>query len=684
MSVRDDERAQAIQVGAILLFGVLIILLATYQAFVVPNQNREIEGNHIESVAADFQDLRSEILSVTDRAQDPSVTLKLGVQYPARVVALNPPPPTGTVRTVAAPNTDVNVTVTSAVGLDGEAGDFWTGTNRSFNSGAVSYRPNYNEFRNAPTMVVDNTLLYHAFPERNLTRAGQQLVDGKRLSLVAINGSLDRTESGPVTVDVQAVSASSRRLSITNETGDNVTVEFASRLDAGRWTDELRDDDQFVDQGGHVVDVTDALIAGTDFREVRVELEGDVTYSLGMKKIGLGTRVADELPAYLTDVGGDSRTIQEGSSTTLPVEVRDRFNNPMSGVSVNGSVEAGSQNGTLAAATVTTDEDGRAIFEYEADQIDGASPTFQVNVTYEGEPGTGFDPAVAENASMNVTVQNTDGSGAGGGGGGNAYATSWLDPSGQTGVTCPNGADGTCTVDASQTGTATLTMQTSPTAVNAEVDYSLNDTAIGSLDPLTGETDSSGENSTDFSPTQEGAVKLFTSSGGSGDTLVLKVINVVLDLVFNNDATAEDGPDGDSVAGGVEFTMTNQYSQSLEITEVEIGDPPGPANVLDDEVTPNDEPQRTELYVEADSNDGWVDVSGGTSLPVTFDMDSSGFNNNGNPTATSGSTLRFFLYEFEQNNGDRVDMSGESFDVTVFYELSNGTTDTTTMTVSPS
>ena len=37
-----DERGQAIQIGAVLLFGLLIISFASYQAFVVPNQNKQI------------------------------------------------------------------------------------------------------------------------------------------------------------------------------------------------------------------------------------------------------------------------------------------------------------------------------------------------------------------------------------------------------------------------------------------------------------------------------------------------------------------------------------------------------------------------------------------------------------------------------------------------------------------
>lgn len=155
-------------------------------------------------------------------------------------------------------------------------------------------------------------------------------------------------------------------------------------------------------------------------------------------------------------------------------------------------------------------------------------------------------------------------------------------------------------------------------------------------------------------------------------------------LVFNNDAVAKDGPDLDSVRGGVEFTVTNQFGQNAEILSVEVTSPTGPANGLDDQVTPNDEPQSTEIYVAGDANDGWVDIGGGTALPETFDMDTDGINNNGNPEVTSGGTFNFYLYEFEQQTGgfeSRRDMSGRSFDVTLEYQLADGTTNTKTFTV---
>ena len=64
MDLLGDRRGQSIQIGAIILFGALIILLSTYQAFVVPDQNREVEFKHSQAVQNDLKEFRSGVISV--------------------------------------------------------------------------------------------------------------------------------------------------------------------------------------------------------------------------------------------------------------------------------------------------------------------------------------------------------------------------------------------------------------------------------------------------------------------------------------------------------------------------------------------------------------------------------------------------------------------------------------------
>lgn len=670
MSIADDGRAQAIQVGAILLFGVLILLLASYQAFVVPNQNREVEANHHETVTTQMQELRDAIVSIPSTAVDTSVTLRLGTTYPARVVAVNPGPPAGAIRTLGTTDPAVNLTVANAVATDREVDDFWNGTNRTYDTGALVYQPGYNEFQNAPTAVYENTLLYHRFRSETLTRAGQRVVDGTRLGLVAINGSMDTAETGAVSLDLRAESASSRRIPISNATDENVTVSFASQYGADRWTDELRTDGEFVADGGHVVDVTNSTIPGSGFERIHLELEGDVTYTLGMAKVGLGTGVEGEEVAYLADLGADSRTIQEGSTATLVVEARDALNNPVTGVPVEGRVESAPQSGSLVDSTVSTDGEGRAVFEYDAESVDGPSPTFRVDFSFLGEPDGSFDPSGPANASMNVTVQNTDGSGVGGGGGSDgAYATTWQDPSGQVGVTCPGGVDDTCTLDASQNPLPTLEMVTTPTADGADVQYSVNDTSVGTVEPADGTTDENGENATEFDPALDGVVQVFTSSGGSGDVLTLEVVNVVEDLIYNNDATADEPayePDGEP--SRVAFTVTNSHSSEITITDFTFES---------SSISPSGQIREDQL---GDFHEFWIDTDGdgasdGDADPFLASIDEGEtVALDTEATMSADSTAEVRLYHFGQSSsGNARDMVGEDATVTIHYEDAGGT-----------
>jgi hypothetical protein len=415
MSLRDDDRAQAIQVGAVLLFAVLILLLSTYQAFIVPDQNREIEANHVDTVTQQLQDLRNAIVSLPGTTAGRSVTVTLGVDYPARMVALNPPPVVGSLRTVGTDDDSVEFTIEEARAVDDETADFWNGSSRAYPDGGIRYVPDYHEFQDGPVVYYENTLLTHRFDGGNLTRASQRVVDGRRLSVVSLDGSLDVSATESVAVDVEAISAADRRVALTNQSGENVSLRLASQYDADRWETELRDQDEFVDQDGHVVSVTEASIAGTPFDVVEIELEQNVTYVVRMAKAGVGTGTEAEAKAYMTDVRGDGANVQGGENATLVVETRDRYNNPVSGVTVFADVGDGS----LSPSSVDTDAAGQAAFEYTAPP--GSPGDVAVNFSFLGPPDADFNASTPENVSSTVHV--SGGGGGGGGGGSNEFTS---------------------------------------------------------------------------------------------------------------------------------------------------------------------------------------------------------------------------------------------------------------------
>ncbi|MEA5385889.1 hypothetical protein VB779_01360 [Haloarculaceae archaeon H-GB11] len=135
-----DERGQSIQVGAILLFATVIVAFSIYQAFVIPDQNRAVEFNHNLEVGQQVEQLRSAIVASPGRTGREPVVIKLGVRYPERAIALNPPPVSGSLRTEGTTDPDVNVSIQNA-DVSGETGDFWDGTSRNYSSGFVVYSP---------------------------------------------------------------------------------------------------------------------------------------------------------------------------------------------------------------------------------------------------------------------------------------------------------------------------------------------------------------------------------------------------------------------------------------------------------------------------------------------------------------------------------------------------------------
>ena len=392
MDFGGDERGQSIQIGAILLFAVLIVSFSSYQAFVVPEQNRGIEFNHNQDVQSQLQDLRNAIVSAT--GSDEAVSVALGTRYPSRAVARNPGPPSGSLRTVGTTDETVALTISNAQ-ASGETGDFWNQT-RSYNTGAIAYQPGYNRYTTAPRTVYDTTTLYNEFPSGTIVIANQSFIDGTELSLVVLNGSLSRTAAGSTSVDVRSVSTSTRQVRLEDD-GSPITITFTSIRSGAYW--------QFLESTQSTVTDVSGTSRGDGRFDVAVTLDDSRTYELRLTKVGVGTGVTNEDAAYLTAIGDAERTVTRGQRVELPLEVRDRFNNPPangSEMTVEASLDG---SGALEETTQTPDADGRVTFVYAAT---GSTGEQTIDVSYVGVDGS-FDASTPQNVSITVDVQ-SDGS----------------------------------------------------------------------------------------------------------------------------------------------------------------------------------------------------------------------------------------------------------------------------------
>ncbi|MFB6244210.1 MAG: hypothetical protein ABEH80_08925, partial [Halobaculum sp.] len=210
----------------------------------------------------------------------------------------------------------------------------------------------------------------------------------------------------------------------------------------------------------------------------------------------------------------------------------------------------------------------------------GGEETLQLDVTNLSTPGP-------------TTVS---GSGSGGGGGGGAYAVAWKAPSG-TGVDCPKGAEGVCTINASKTNAVDLTAVTVPQVTGTTVSYAVGNGSVGSLTPGTESTGPGGTATTTFRPSANGTTTVYTTSGASGDALEVRVIKLFREQLGEIGFVSHE----QSVAGEWEtVTFSQSYQNPVVVTGGLTFNDSAPANVRIRDVTSTsfefriDEPSETE------------------------------------------------------------------------------------------
>ena len=527
MQFGDDERAAAIQVGAVLLFGMLIISMATYQATVVPDQNKGVEFNHNQKVQGQMQDLRNSVVSVPSGDGGSSVTVDLGTTYPSRTLFVNPGPAYGSLRTVGTDNESVNISVENATvpNTDDATYDVWNGTEREFGTGAVVYRPNYNEYDNAPTTIYEHSLLYNQFRNANLTVSDQRLVNGRTISLVTVDGNLSENGMGSASVTAEPVSASSNSITVEGD-GAPINITVPTRLGNDTWREALAEE---IDKG-NVVGMSHESGPG-EYTLLTISLNESRTYDLQMAKVGLGPGVDDEpSDPYVVDVAGDGETVSPDENQTLVAEVRDEYNNPVSGRDVNASV-SGSAGGTVTPTVGTTGSDGRVAFTYDPDSTGTA--TIEANISASG----------GDRKRVEFEVQVSSSGGGGGGPYTIAYNRTDIDAADGT-VNCYD-ANETCVYDVNADGDNTFTLfaETTPPITGADVDFAHNGSvAVNRIANEDAETDENGEAIADLEATgTPGDAEVYVSTPVDSASLIVKVIGTLaeLDVTFLESSNSE-------------------------------------------------------------------------------------------------------------------------------------------------
>ncbi|WP_336327181.1 Ig-like domain-containing protein [Halovenus sp. HT40] len=553
MRFLSDNRAQSIQVGAVLLFGILIILLSTWQAFVIPDQNEGIEFNHNEDVQQQMTELRTTVNSMPDSATTRSATVDLGVRYPSRTIFRNPPPVSGTLETRGTTEPGVNISIANAQAADTEAvgtGDFWDGTTRSYSSGAIQYRPSYNQYDNAPTTIYEQSVLYNRF-EREGTQlpiTDQTIVQDGRLSLVALNGSLSETRVDSTSVDLEPLSTQTSQVEIEQTGSAPITIEFPTRMAESRWQELI--------PSQHTVTTVDGAFPDSERSLLRIELdESRETYQLQLAKVGVGTGTTVPGSAYLSGLSGNGTEVERGDSVELTLEVRDDFNRPLSGE----EVYADAAEGTIDTSG-TTNSNGEVTFTYETDSTVPTGPN-EIDFSIDGPIEAGYDDSSPTNLTMVVDVFTTTTDS-----GQQAYEVRWLSPADEPGT--ENCDETSCTLNYTVAQSLDLDMETVPTADGVSTEFGVENRNIGVVSPNVVQTDPDGTATTTFEPQANGTVKVYTWGGGSGDVIDVTVekFGVTQAGGLSNARITDLVPAAGSQMQIVEFTLEEELPSDETVT----------------------------------------------------------------------------------------------------------------------
>lgn len=419
MDTFGDARGQSTQIGAVLLFAIAIIALSIYQASVIPAQNEAAEFEHSQQVREDLLTVHNAIIAATDGGGR-SVLVALGLRYTPRLVGVNPGPVSGTIRTLDGAPWNGSIVIDNATAT-GETGDYWTGTPRRFETSAIAYRARYHEHEGAGRLVTENTVFYQQFDDRKLLATGQHLVDGRRIGLVSLTGSLQQSGTRAQSISIRALSADETAVPV-RSSGGPITITVPTRLSAATWRSMLDEDGELAADGGYVVGVT----PGDRPETVRIELAAGETYLIDSSLVAVGSVGHRPTAAYLTS--DDAPIVPEGGTARIEMTVRDAYDTGIAGVTVR--VATARSDSSVAPQTAISGADGTMTVTYTApDEVTGVEATDRVVASLDVDPASGVDGTTARNVSIPVIVQSR-GSGGSGGSTTETYPTAFDDGDG--------------------------------------------------------------------------------------------------------------------------------------------------------------------------------------------------------------------------------------------------------------
>ena len=320
----SDDRGVSEVVGAILVFGILVTLLGIIQAQAVPDQNREVEIQHTAQVQEDLIKFHEVASAVAAGGDEQSVAVQSGTGYPSRLLFFNPPRVQGAVSTTGSQTVEIR-----NIKASGETDDYFTddaGNDLDLSTRRIEYNAGYNELQDDPTIRYEYGVLYSNYSDGTTIQNEGSVVDGNDINLIFTAGDYNRTSSTSQSLAVRPVSAPSRSVTVDNVSGagNNITLVLPSELPESEWQELYASSDSVVNIDKPSPDT------------VEIELDGSKQYNLRTSQIALGTDVPEEDGYYIVPSAPNSTSVAQGGTANVRYEVRDRYNNPVSNVTVEG------------------------------------------------------------------------------------------------------------------------------------------------------------------------------------------------------------------------------------------------------------------------------------------------------------------------------------------------------------
>ena len=226
----DDSRGISALIGVMFLFAFAVILISMNQAYIVPQENSEIEFQHFQDTRSDMVSVQNSVLTAgkADVSQYP--TVQLGTNYPPRIFAVNPPPASGTLRTSEA----YDIVITNESDTERISTRF------------IQYRPGYNELEVGPTWY-ENSILY-----LGETRHGGRVIyedqefvtDGNTLRITALQNEFDQSGTGRASLELYPTEATTAD---DIPTGD-IDITVPTRLTADEYWGDAMQGQSFYDE----------------------------------------------------------------------------------------------------------------------------------------------------------------------------------------------------------------------------------------------------------------------------------------------------------------------------------------------------------------------------------------------------------------------------------------------------